>query len=145
MKHLHFISLLIGTVFSLTSCFNNNTPGDIEKSICQELKKGNFEKAMKIHFENGVAHSKRGDDPQSIDIKENDTQKSIALFADKIGKSIEEKGGLKDFQINEDIDEDGEYATVTTIFIYGNGDEEEQHHHYMKIDGKWKTIISRGK
>ena len=110
----------------------STTPADIEKAIFEEFKKGNVEKGLKIFFENC-------DDADMTAGNSDD----FKIFADKAKRSLEGKGGIKSFVINETISEDGETATVFTEITYGNGEVETQESDYLKVDGKWKTTMGK--
>ena len=111
----------------------STSPAAIEKAIFSEFQKGNIEKGLKLFFENC-------DDANMGDEDSNE----LKAFAEKVKYSLDERGGIKSFEIiNEEFDESGEKAVVTSKITYGNGDVEEERSKYVKVDGKWKATLGK--
>jgi len=123
--------------FTVVSCVGTpNSPAAIEKSIYSQLQSGNYEKGMKIYFDNLKK------DTKEVDPKE--AENAISMFTDKAKESIEKKGGIKNFKIiAENIDKSGETASVLSRITYGNGEESDNTTQYEKVDGKWEISDSK--
>ncbi len=69
----------------------------------------------------------------------NDKQKeAMAQLLEKMGQQLDEKGGMKSFEIvDEDIDEENGKATVTVKVTYENQTSEDNKMKMLKKDGKW--------
>jgi hypothetical protein len=135
MKKLVSLSV-VALLFVMTSCSSKQyTPSGIVKAIYGQLQKGNYEKAIEIMFENATNKDEKTDAKQ---IKE-----TVKAFAEKVKGSIEEKGGLRSFEIvKETIAEDGKSAQVTVKATYGDGSTEEDTNRFVKNeDGKWEMNI----
>lgn len=65
----------------------------------------------------------------------------LAFGREKLEKEIEEKNGIKDFNIiSEKIE--GDNAEVDYTILYGNGEKETRTHKLKKdINGKWLISI----
>ena len=59
-----------------------------------------------------------------------------SLIEDKLQKEVDEKGGVKSYEII-DTDIDGETATVKAKIYYTNGTDEETTFNLKNVDGKW--------
>ena len=112
-----------------------NTPASIEKSIYTQMQKGDYKKAAEIMVENF-------DSEKPLSSKEK--TEYVVIFTEKIKQSAETQEGIKSFEIEgEEFSEDGLSATVSTKFVYGNGEEKTETTKYVKKDGKWR--LSMGK
>ena len=66
----------------------------------------------------------------------------VALLT-KAGKSLDEKNGLKSFEMTS-VDENGDTAVVTGKITYGNGEvEENETTKTVKIDGNWYIDLDK--
>jgi hypothetical protein len=138
MKKVSVVLLLcaMAMTLSLTSCGGGGgggkSPADIEKGLWKLIQKGNFEKAGEYWMENSIKDDSKGTSKEEM-------KAMTAMFAEKAKQSVEEKGGLKDFKIeNEEISEDGMTAKVTVLLTYGDGTTDDETNKYKKIDGKWR-------
>jgi len=140
MKKIFSFLTMAAIVFFVTNCggktgSGSNGPASIEKAIHTQMQKGNYTKAVEIMIDN-----LDGEKTPTAEEK----AEFIAMFSEKAAQSNEAKGGIKSFEIiSEDISEDGLSATVSTKFVYGNGEESTETSKYAKRDGKWK--LSMGK
>jgi len=131
MKKVSVVLVLLAMTIglSLVSCGGGgSTPADLEKNLWTYVQKGDYEKAIKYWAD------------ISVDGDTKDQMKAMTtMFAEKMKNSMEEKGGLKEFNIvKETISEDGESATVDVALTYGDGSTDEQSNKYVKVDGKWR-------
>jgi len=122
----------------LTAC-SSNSPGQITMSIWNQMKKGNFEKAINIWFDNaddssmGQAESMTGGDKKEM----------IKALAEKAKQGADKKGGIKDVEmVDESIAEDGNSATVTVKIIYNDESTDTDITKFIKKDGTWKIDAS---
>lgn len=76
--------------------------------------------------------------PDEATNKEDQKAGLVDLVQKKVLKSLEEKGGIKSFEIvKEEISEDGNSAVVTTKFEYGNGETKESDMKLVKANDDW--------
>lgn len=142
MKRLSILSALLAValITVLVGCSNgggNKVPAQISKSLWEQVKKGNYEKAANIWIENAIFDT---DDPMTAEQK----QQTVEALAEKMKESVEEKGGIKDFSImKEAIDEEAGTAEVFYKVTYNDGTVLEESDNYRKVDGTWK--INSGK
>lgn len=136
MKKVVYFLLATVVVLFIVNCGGTpNTPAGIEKAMYSQLKKGNYEKAIEILFDN------LEDKAETKDLAK---EQMIKGFAEKAKQSFDEKGGIKSFEIvKETISEDGEHATVESKMVYGKGEEETQKSNYVKKDGKWYLVFGK--
>lgn len=128
--------LLFASVMALfmTSCVNS-TPSTAFKSYVELLKKGDY-KGFAKHFSI--------DEKQSAEDQAKQLELYESIINDKVAKGIQEKGGLKDVQVLEEIlSEDGNKATLKVKFIYGDGTEEENTQEMVKQNGQWKMVFNK--
>jgi uncharacterized protein with von Willebrand factor type A (vWA) domain len=131
-------SFLVAASFAMfvASCGGGgNSPADIQKSVYSQIQKGNYEKGVKILCDN-----LDGDKTPSAEEK----MQFAKGLTEKAKQSIEAKGGVKSFEIVEEvISEDGASATVNSKITYGDGSTQEQSSKYVKKDGKWKIALGK--
>jgi len=120
-----FLLMGIIVVTAMSCGGGTDSPASIEKAIYSQMQKGNYEKGMKIYFDNLA-------EPNP------EMQGAMTMLAGKMKESITKEEGIKSFDIEEQIDESGEKAVVIVKVIHGNGKEKEEKRNYVKIDGKWK-------
>lgn len=120
--------LIFGTIVFMASCggSGSSSPGEVVKAYYQKVEKGDAEAALDyIDFE-------------GKELTAEDKEKLIGLLGEGT-KQMEEKGGIKSFEIvEENIAEDGNTADVSFKIIYGNDKEEENKAKVAKVDGNWK-------
>lgn len=133
-KNLCYLSGLIIMCLFLFSACSSETPGGAAKKYTNYLKSGKYDK-----FIDGIAMGE--------DISAEEKKEAKAMFTsmmEKGKKGIEQKGGIKDVKIvSEEIDEDGETATVVLNVIYGDGTNNEQKYDMIKEKGDWKMEIKK--
>ena len=129
-----FITMFIAA-FIMCSCSDNSPRSVAEKGISC-MQKEDWEGYVKLmHFE-----KKEGKD---ID---REKEQFAALPKAKGGSTLDEKGGIKSYDIvSEEISEDGTTATVTANIKFGNGDEDKDYKIKMIKDDKGDWKISSGK
>jgi hypothetical protein len=108
---------------------NNNfvaNPTDMEKTLWSYVQKGNYDKYIDYLID------------ISVDGESKEQMKSMkTMFSGKIQASMDEKGGLKSFEVKT-VSEDETTAELAVSLTYGDGSTDEQTATYKKIDGKWK-------
>ena len=126
--YLLALSFSLSTIYSCSSG-GNSTPKEVAESYIKYVKAEKFDKIVNL-----------------ID-KENYTDKELesggkmaTAFFEEAMKSIkEQKGGIKDIEVvSEEIDEDGNSATVTIKFIYGDDTTSENDIDLVKKSDGWK-------
>jgi len=134
MKRVVQVFLFSLLAIGFVSCGGSKKPADIETSIYKEFKSGNYEKGIKIFFDNAIIK-------ESDDVK---VEEVVQVFSEKAKESMEKKGGIKSFKItSEEFSDDKQSATVTVQVEYGDGDVKEESNKYKLVDGQWK--IETGK
>lgn len=134
MKHSNIIKILFASVILMSvaiACGNKaNTPGDTAKKFSELIADGKIDKAMELI-----------DGYQ--DATEEEKQKMTALF-NEAAKELDKKEGIKSVEIlEEEINEEGNKATVKVKTTYGNGDTEEETQTLVKKDGKWYMTMEK--
>ena len=131
-----FSFLLLFTVVALffTSC-DKSSPGAACKSYMEMMKNGDYK-----GFVQGIATE------EGKTAEENEQTAALleGVLKDKMEKTIQEKGGIKDIQIvEENIAEDGNTADVKMKIVYGDGTEKEDTQEMVKQNGVWKMKIKK--
>ena len=135
-KKRNFINLCVFLFMGImiAACGGKKSPADIEMSIQNEYKKGNYKKAIDIsiantHFED--AETKK------------ETQAMVAPMIEKAKQKNESKGGIANVElVSEDIDEEDGTATVKTLITYGDGSTKTERSYYEKVNGTWKIVLN---
>jgi hypothetical protein len=139
MKKVLSFLVVTAIAFFAVNCGGSgggNTPASIEKAMYSQLQKGNYEKAVEIMVENL--------DNEDKEVSAEEKAQFVAAFAEKAKQSNEAQGGIKSFEIVEEvISEDGLSATVSTKVVYGNGKEDTNTSKYVNKDGKWKMSLGK--
>jgi hypothetical protein len=134
MKSIFTFILAIAAVGVVaTSCSSGAaTPGAAAKTYTQYMADGQYEKLVdNIYFEDASQ-------------AEQSKAMLVGMMKDKGAKSLEEKGGLKSFEVvSEEIAEDGKTAKVTMKHVYGNGETEEDSMDLILVDGKWLMSMDK--
>lgn len=124
-----------------TSCNNATapTPASIEKTVYDQMQKGDYCQAITLHFDN-IDNSNDYFDSLGVE-----KQELIAEFAQKTKESYDAMNGLKSYEIiKEEISEDGKKAIVETRLIFGDSTEEINTTEYVKKDdGAWKIYAPK--
>jgi hypothetical protein len=130
MKKVSVILVLLAMTISLSlvSCGGGGgkTPADMEKTLWSYVQKGNYDKYIDYLID------------ISADGENKEQMKSMkTMFTGKIQASMDEKGGLKSFEVKT-VSEDETTAELAISFTYGDGSTDKQTASYKKVDGKWK-------
>ncbi len=138
MKNLRVfqVFLLITLTSVLVACGGGKqSPAEIEMSIWKKIKSGDYEKAVKLWYENSEL------DPETTP---DELDQITQAFTKKIQEEVDRKGGIQDVKIvSEDISEDGQSAVVKVSVTYKNGDVQDPSSKYILVDGKWKMDNSK--
>ncbi len=110
------------------SCSNNSPKGVVTKYF-KSMQAKEYEKAADCFY---YANTENAEESRA---------QLIALLT-KAGKSLDEKEGLKSFEITS-VEENGEEAVVKGKITYGNGVEEDETINTIKIDGNWYIDLDK--
>jgi hypothetical protein len=108
---------------------SGKTPAEIERSIYVQLQNGNYEKANDIVWNNYAYKN-------YLSKKTDGDFVSIATFR----KEVNSKGGIKSFEIKQQIAANGESATVIVTLRFGNGSLDTYASEYSKDSSGWQII-----
>ncbi len=128
-KFITLFSLICAFVCAV-SCSSSSTPSSVAEQQMKAMKSGDFDKLADLfYFEPDEAE---------------EGKQMISGLTSKLGPQIEEKGGIKSYEIiSEEISEDGESATVVVSITYGNGSVDEEDIDTVMHDGKWYLHFSK--
>lgn len=132
MKRAIYFSLFTVCMFLISACSGGtSSPGEAAKTYMGYLADGKYEK-----FVDALAKKSENVSKEEFELQK---KQAALMIEQKAGKSLKEKGGLKNIEIiSEEIDEDGNSAEVALKLTYGNGDTNENDYKMVKQDGKWK-------
>jgi len=137
MKKLHLMTRLFVCVLLtgfLVSC-SSDTPASITMSMWNQMKKGNYDKAIDIWFD----HADKSAMGEAQGMAGGDEKQMMKVLAEKAKQNADKKGGIKDVEMqNESISEDGMKATVTVKITYNDDSTDTDITKFVKIDNKWK-------
>lgn len=103
----------------------DNGPKDAYTKLMNYVLKDDFEKAIDMIYEADKA-----------------SDKEKAELADLLKKSLEAKGGLKDFEIlDEELTDDGTKAKLKVKYTYGDGSTKEITDRLIKTDDGWACLL----
>ena len=109
MKHLLRIIIVV-FLLSAAGCAADRSPRTLTKSFHKAIANGDYDKALAY-----------------TTLDENIDLELYHAIMDKVGKSIEAKGGVKKIEITEEqIAEDGASAVVITTISYADGSEDQE-------------------
>ena len=124
MKRLFLYISFVATL-ALGGCMGR-TPRSVVKHFYGSIAEGEYDKALAV--------TTLADDA--------DPEIYYAIM-DKVGRSIEERGGIERIEVTaERVAEDEESAVVTTLITYANGDEQEEICDVVKVDEKWRVDVN---
>ena len=123
MKRILALLALAAIVF-VSSCKGGGTtkqsgPEAAAKAAVEAIKKGDIKAFI-----------------NSYNLSDDDKATLSALIEEKLQKKIDEKGGIKSYEIL-DSNIDGDKATVKVKIYYNNGTDEESTFKLTNVDGKW--------
>ncbi len=135
MKKLFGAIVMMAVALFFTACGGEKTPSDVAEEAAQCM----INKDYKGYVDMLAVDAEEGKDV------EKEKEALVQLIEEKAGKSIEEKGGIKSYEIlSETIAEDGQTANVELKFVYGDGSEENSDVKLKKnADGEW--VLTLGK
>jgi hypothetical protein len=131
---IFLLAALIACSFAFTSCGQSGDNSDATTAVKKKDSPSDvMEKALKTlqqkDYKGIVKYM-----PSAEDASEDD----IAQMAALIEMVYEVNGGLKDYEIlGEEISEDGQSATVTTKYIFGNGETKEDIDKLILTENGW--------
>ena len=133
MKKLGVIlSLVIASfLFFGTSCgtSSSSSPSDLSIKLIKDMEKGNVDAVIAVFSTQGK------------ELTDEDKAKLNAMILMGQEKA-KKKGGIKSVKvIEEDINEEGDKATVKLEIVYGDGSENTQADKFVMEDGKWKYSL----
>ena len=111
-------------VCCMVSC-KQNTPAAIAADCIELVKDGDYKGFV-----------------ETFDMSDEDKAQLAEMFEMKGKEMIEKNGGIKGYEIvDEVIEEDGAKATVKAKITYGNGEVDESKFHFTNVDGEWKQVL----
>jgi hypothetical protein len=130
MKKVLIYAAVCLFVLALCSCGSSNTPEAVATKAIQCIIDKNYEGYVDLMY---FKKEKSSDDMKQI----------VALVKDKMDKELDQKQGIKDFDV-EPASIDGDKATVSYKMTYGNGETKEDTMKLIKTEkGEW--MIDSGK
>lgn len=140
MKKLLFFAIGIVAVGLVLSCSSSNSPESVVKKLMECYKNQDAE---------GIAELVNLEEiSKDEDELEKNKAEMASMLREKVFKSIEQKGGIKNYEIIDievaETPEPGSLAIVTVKTVYNNGEEEENKSKLrMDRDGKWKLSLEK--
>lgn len=130
MKKVLSLATVCLFVLALCSCGSSNTPEAVATKAIKCVMEKDYDGYVDLmHFKK----EKSSEDMKQI----------VALVKDKMDKEMDQKKGIKDYEVGTPTIEDNK-AVVPYTLIYGNGDTKEDNMKLVKTeDGKW--MIDSGK
>ena len=130
MKKVLSLAAVYLFVLALCSCGSSNTPEAVATKAIKCVMEKDYDGYVDLmHFKK----EKSSEDMKQI----------VALVKDKMDKEMDQKKGIKDYEVGTPTIEDNK-AVVPYTLIYGNGDTKEDNMKLVKTeDGKW--MIDSGK
>ena len=125
MKKVLLGLTVIMAVVVLAGCSKHRSPEALVKNYCKAVKAKNAEKCADCFSYEGTDSEKKSERAENVARHE----KGFNL--------LDEKKGLKDFDIVSTEKKGDDKATVKVKMTYGNGDTDEIEFSVEKIDGKW--------
>ena len=125
MKHLIRIIIVV-FLLSAAGCAADRSPRTLTKSFYKAIANGDYNKALAY-----------------TTLDENIDLELYHAIMDKVGKSIEAKGGVKKIEIAEEqIAEDGASAVVITTISYADGSEDKEYCDVILKEDKWVVDVN---
>jgi hypothetical protein len=131
--NLLFAILMTGTMMFLVSCGGGSSvsPSSTVKEFATKVEKGDVDGAISCIATEGKA----------ID---QETKGKLTLILGMGKSEMEKKKGIKSMDVvTEQIEPDGNKATVKMKFTYGDGSTSEEDYTLLKEEGKWKVSMSK--
>ena len=126
MKKILGFTLIVAALAIFAACSSSsNGPEAVVKKSITAIQKGDY-KAFAATY----------------NLSESDQEMLAGLAEEKISQSINEKGGIKSFDITESNIE-GDEATVKVHYLYKDGSEEDETMNLELVDGEWKQVFSK--
>lgn len=126
MKKIASMAVMLLLVCLVASCVPA-TPSRITAQSIEYIKAGDYESYI-----------------NTFDMNSEEKAQYRDLFEKKGVKSIEEKGGILDYEIvSETITENGTKATVEALVTYGGGDKETSKFYFVKVGEEWKQVLNK--
>ena len=124
MKHLLRIIIVV-FMLSAAGCAADRSPRTLTKSFYKAIANGDYDKALAY-----------------TTLDENIDLELYHAIMDKVGKSIEAKGGVNKIEIAEEqTAEDGASAVVIAIISYADGSEDKEYCDVILKEDKWVVDV----
>ena len=130
MKRILTVVALAAALVCFSACKGGKVtktsgPEDVAKTALEAMKKGDIKAFV-----------------NTFNLSDDDKEMLTSLIDEKLKDKMEEKGGIKSYEIGEiTIDEDK--ATVKAKVYYQDGSEEDEDFKFTKVDGKWLQEMSK--
>lgn len=115
--------ILLSMLAALTACAKTKGPEAVAKQAMDAIQKKDY-----------PAYA------ATFNISEEDQLKLAALVGEKVTSAVEEKGGIKSYNIADAVI-DGDKATIEVTINYNNGSVDTETMHFIQVDGVWKQNI----
>jgi hypothetical protein len=131
MKRILTVLALAAALVCFSACKGGNKvtklsgPEEVAKVALESMKKGDVKAFV-----------------DTFNLSDDDKAMLTSLIDEKLKEKIEEKGGIKSYEIGESSI-DGDKATVKAKVYYKDGSEEDEDFHLTKVDGKWLQEMSK--
>ena len=125
MKKIALMILAVGALLFVSCGGASNGPESVAKKAITAIQKGDYD-----------AYA------ATFDLSESDQKMLSGMAQEKVGKTLEAKGGIKSFSI-ADTKIDEEKATVKVHFVYKDGSEDDQNMSFKLVDGDWKQDLKK--
>lgn len=136
MKKFTAFSLVTLLIMVMFACSGAKTPSATAEKMAGYLQSKDY-----VAFVECLAID---DSTKTAEENAKNKEMIIALMKDKGDKQMAEKGGIKSYEVLEEvIAEDGLTATVKMKYTYGNGTAEEQTTNLVKVDNEWKGSMDK--
>lgn len=140
MKKILFFAIGIVAVGLVLSCSSSNSPESVVKKLMECYKNQDAEGIVELVNLEEISKDE--------DELEKNKAEMASMLREKVFKSIEQKGGIKNYEIIDievaEAPEPGSRAIVTLKTVYNNGDEVENKSKLrMDRDGKWKLSLEK--
>jgi hypothetical protein len=126
MKKITVFAMAFCTMLLVACSLNSKSPSNTVKKYLECLKSGQYEKAIGY-----------------FDLEDQSDETELKMLAEKMGKSIQEKGGLKSYELVKDgetISEDGNSASVAVKITFGD-ETKENTFKLNKVNKEWKIDL----
>ena len=130
MKRFFAVLALAAALLCFSACkggqgSKSSGPEDVAKAALEAIKKGDVKAFV-----------------DTFNLSDDDKAMLTSMIDDKLMDKINEKGGVKSYEIGE-TSIDGDKATVKAKVYYKDGTDEDEDFHFTKVDDKWLQELTK--